>query len=177
MELIRIRSMGAPAQMQTAPGDPPFETGVLGVALSPKEIDGSEHTVVQVMLDDDRPGFDRTLLDCPLMAEIRTPAGDIVTRDLFDHDDFRHRLHRERADGGEELRGVLLLTGGALPPTYLRLAFLPVTVADTDGCDLVIARHDRDELLDAVDDAHRAGSLSEHEHHSLRTTIEQRHPA
>ncbi|MDZ7674509.1 MAG: hypothetical protein U5K30_05520 [Acidimicrobiales bacterium] len=177
MELIRIRSMGTPAQVQTSPGDAPFEHGVLGVAMSPKEIDGVEHTVVQLMLDADRPGFDQTLLDGPVVAEIRTPAGDVVTRDLFDHDEFRHRLHAERAEGGDELRGVLLLTNGELPPRYLRLAFLTTPVADTDGCDLIITRHDRDELLEAVDESHANGALADHEHQSLRVTIEQRHPS
>lgn len=177
MELIRIRSMGRPAQMQTSPGEPPFEAGVLGVAMSPKEIDGTEHTVVQLMVDDDRPGFDEGLLHDPVLAEIRTPAGDVITRDLFDHDEFRQRLHAERAEGGEELRGVLLVTDGGLPPRYLRLAFLPVAVADTEDCDLVITRHDRDELLAAVDASHAGGALADHEHRALRITVEQRHPS
>lgn len=176
MELIRIALGGRPSQMQTAPGDPSYEAGVLGVALSPKTIDGDEHTVVQLMLDDDRPGFDRTLLDCPLVAEIRTPAGDVVTRELFDHDVFRQRLHDERAVGGDELRGVLLLTDGQLPPAYLRLAFLTVPVADTDGCLLAVVRSDRDDLVAAIDAGHAAGALADSEFRSLSTMIEQRHP-
>lgn len=176
MELIRVRSVGSAAQMQTAPGDTPFEAGVLGLAMSPKAIDGTEHTVVQVMLDDDRPSFDRELLDCPMVAEIRTPAGDVVTRDLFDHAAFRRRLHADRAGGDDELRGVLLTTGGELPPAYLRLAFLAVAVSDTEGCDLVVSRHDRHELLAAVDGGHAQGAISDAEHRSLATTIEQRHP-
>lgn len=168
--------MGRPAQMQTAPGTPPYEGGILGAAVSPKLIDGDEHTVVQVMLDDDRPGFDRSLLDCPLVAEICTPAGDVVTRELFDHHRFRQELHAERAAGGDELRGVLLLTDGELPPAYLRLAFLAVPVVDTDGCDLVVIRSERAELLAAIDAGREDGSLDEHEHRGLRTTIQQRHP-
>lgn len=168
--------MGRPAQMQTSPGSPPFEGGILGAAMSPKPIDGSEHTVVQLMLDDDRPGFDRSLLDCPLVAEMRTPAGDVVTRELFDHDRFRQQLHAERAAGGDELRGVLLLTDGALPPAYLRLAFLAVTLPDTEGCELVVTRTERAELLAAIDAGRDDGSLREDEHRGLRTTIEQRHP-
>lgn len=175
-ELFRVESMGRPSQVQTAPGSPPFERGILGAALSPKQIDGTEHTVVQLMLDDDRPGFDPLLLDCPLVAEIRTPAGDVVTRELFDHDVFRRRLHAERAAGGDELRGVLLLTDGELPPAYLRLAFLTVSVADTAGCDLVVVRSARDELVGAIDAGRADGSLSEREHRGLLTTIEQRHP-
>ncbi|MDY7105490.1 MAG: hypothetical protein S0880_30245 [Actinomycetota bacterium] len=177
MELIRVRSAGAPAQVQTAPGDGPYELGVLGVAMHPKVIDGAAHTVVQVMLDDDRPGFDSALLDDPMTAEVRTPAGDVVSRELFDHDEFRRRLAAEQADGGNELRGVVLRTQGQLPPPYLRLAFLPVAVADTEGCDLVVARHGRDELLAAVDAARDDGGLSEHDHRNLRTAIDQRHPA
>ena len=176
MELLRVASSGRPAQMQTAPGTPPYEIGVLGAALSPKTIDGAEHTVVQVMLDDDRPGFDRSLLDCPLVAEVRTPAGDVVTRELFDHDEFRRHLHDERATGGDELRGVLLVTAGELPPAYLRLAFLAVSVADTEGCTLVVVRSDRDDLVAAIDAGKADGSLSLGEHRSLMTTIEQRHP-
>lgn len=176
MELIRIALGGRPSQMQTAPGDASYEAGVLGVALSPKTIDGAEHTVVQLMLDDDRPGFDRTLLDCPLVAEIMTPAGDIVTRELFDHDEFRQRLHDERTGGGGELRGVLLLTDGHLPPAYLRLAFLTVTVVDADGCLLAVVRSDRDDLVAAIDAGRTAGSLTDSEFRSLSMMIEQRHP-
>lgn len=176
MELIRLALGGQPSQMQTAPGDPPFEAGLLGVALSPKDIDGSPHTVVQAMFDDDRPGFDTTLLGCPLTAEIRTPAGDVVTRELFDHDAFRHELHAERASGGNELRGVLLLTGGQLPPAYLRLAFLDLPIGDTDGCTLVVSRSERNELVEAIDAGLQDGSLSDAEHRSLSTMIEQRHP-
>lgn len=175
MELIRLALGGRPSQMQTAPGDGPFDAGVLGVALSPKDIDGADHTVVQVMLDDDRPRFDRSLLDCPLVAEVRTPAGDVITRELFDHDGFRRRLQTERAGGGDDLRGVLLLTGGQLPPAYLRLAFLSVPIGDTEGCELVVTRFARDELVDAVDAGLADGSLTDGEHRSLTTMIEQRH--
>ena len=177
MELLHLALGGQPSQMQTAPGDPPFDAGLLGVALSPKDIDGTPHTVVQAMFDDDRPGFDSSLLDCPLTAEIRTPAGDVVTRELFDHDTFRRALHAERAGGGNELRGVLLLTGGELPPAYLRLAFLDLPIGDTAGCSLVIARSDRDDLVEAIDAGLQDGSLSDGEHRSLATMIEQRHPS
>jgi hypothetical protein len=128
------------------------------------------------MLDDDRPAFDRSLLDDPMTAEVRTPAGDVLTRELFDHDEFRRRLHVEQSEGGDELRCVVLLTDGRLPPAYLRLAFLPVAVEATDGCDLVVVRHDREELLAAVRASRDDGRLSERDHRSLRTAIEQRHP-
>ena len=52
-----------------------------------------------------------------------------------------------------------------------------MAIDDTDGCTLVVTRHDRDELTAAIDAAHENGSLSEREHRGLTTTIEQRHPA
>ena len=177
MHLISLALDGRPTQTQTAPGDAPYEAGVLGVAVHPKAIDGEDHTVVQIMLDDDRPGFDRTLLDCPMVAEVRTPAGDVITRELFDHDTFRRALDTERRAGGDDLRGVLLRTGGELPPPYLRLGFLALALADTDGCALVVSRFDRDELLEAVDAGRDDGSLAAGEHRSLTTMIDQRHPA
>jgi hypothetical protein len=173
---MRIRSAGRPAQVQTGPGSPEFERGVLGAAVSAKVIDGVERSVVQVMLDDDRPGFDAGLLDCPLLAEVRTPAGDVVARDLFDHDRFRRRLHDERAAGGDDLRGVLLMSEGELPPAYLRLAFLDVPVADTAGCDVVVARWEREAMVSALDGGREDGSLSGREHRGLLTMVEQRHP-
>ena len=96
MELLKVEMSGVPAQAETATGSGPYDAGVLGLAVHPKEIDGLEHTVVQLMLDDDRSGFDPALLGCPLVAEVRTPAGDLVARELFDHDAFRRRLHAER---------------------------------------------------------------------------------
>lgn len=177
MHLISIALDGRPTQSQTAPGDTPYEAGVLGVAVHPKTIDGEAHVVVQVMLDDDRPGFDRSLLDCPLVAEVRTPAGDVITRELFDHDAFRRALDRERHAGGDDLHGVLLRTGGELPPAYLRLGFLALPLADTAGCSLVVSRFGRDELVEAVDAGRADGSLAAVEHRSLTTMIDQRHPA
>ncbi len=162
--------------MQTSPGDAAFEAGVLGLAVSPKIIDERDQTVVQAMFDDDRPGFDPSLLDCPMTVEIRTPAGDVVTRELFDHDGFRRSLHAERSAGGDDRRGVLLLTNGAMPPAYLRLAFLDVPVADTADCSLVVSRFERDDLVAAIDAGRDDGSLSPGEHRSLSTMIDQRHP-
>ena len=43
-------------------------------------------------------------------------------------------------------------------------------------CDLVVSRHDRDQLLAAIDASHEGGALAGREHRNLRTTIEQRHP-
>lgn len=176
MELLRTDLPGRPMQVETAPGSVPFERGILGIAVSPKDIEGSEHTVVQLLLDDDQAGFDRALLDCPMVAELRTPAGDVITRELFDHDRFRSQLHQERQAGGNELRGVLVLTGGELPPPYIRLAFLAVPVTDTGGCSLFVVRTERDDLLAAIDAGHADGSLTDREHRGLRTTVEQRHP-
>lgn len=177
VELLRTELPGRPIQAETAPGSPPFERGILGAAVSPKTIDGTEHTVVQLLFDDDHPTFDPSLLDCPLVAELRTPAGDVVTRELFDHDRFRRQLQEERATGGKELRGVLVLTGGELPPPYIRLAFLTVPVAETAGCELVVIRSERDALAAAIHAGHADGSLTDREHRGLLTTVEQRHPA
>ena len=176
MHLISIALDGRPVQTQTAPGDAAHETGVLGVAVHPKVIDGDDHSVVQVMLDDDRPGFDRSLLDCPMVAEVRTPAGDVITRELFDHDAFRRDLDDERRAGGDDLRGVLLRTGGELPPAYLRLGFLDMALSDAEGCSLVVSRFGRDELIEAVDAGKADGSLAAGEHRSLTIMIDQRHP-
>ncbi|MDE0801682.1 MAG: hypothetical protein OSA99_00015 [Acidimicrobiales bacterium] len=176
MHLISIDLDGQPNQTQTAPGDTAYETGILGVAVHPKVIDGEDHTVVQIMVDDDRPGVDRSLLDCPMVAEVRTPVGDVITRELFDHDEFRRALDAERRAGGDDLRGVLLRTGGRLPPAYLRLGFLAVALSDTEGCSLVVSRFGRDELLEAVDAGRVDGSLAAGEHRSLTTMIDQRHP-
>src|SRR3546814_17064049 len=86
--------------------------------------------------------FDRTLLDSPLVAELRTPSGDVVVRDLFDHDRFRHDLRADQEAGGRVLRGVLVLTGGELPPPHVRLAFLPGSVSGTAGTTLAVVRTD-----------------------------------
>ena len=112
MELLRVELSGVAAPAETATGSDPYERGVLGISVDSKRIEGTDHTVMQVMFDDDRPGFDARTLECPLVAEIRSPAGDLITRELFDHDAFRQRLRVDRDTGDNDLRGVLLLTAG-----------------------------------------------------------------
>src|SRR5690349_20469098 len=104
--------------------------GLLGVDVRGRSIDGQDQTVVQILLDDDRPGFDPTLLDAPMVAELTDPDGRTVATEPFDHDRFRQRLRAERDAGESVLRGVLVLTDGELPPPYVRLAFLPVAIGD-----------------------------------------------
>ncbi len=176
MELLRIDLTGEQLQLHSPPGSIPFQHGLMGVAVSPKRVEGRDHTVVQLLLDDDLDDFDDDLLDGPLVAELRTPAGDLVTRELFDHDRFRRRLHAERTNGGHELHGVLVLTGGELPPHYIRLAFLRHGLDETGGCVLCIVRADRDELLWGIETGHATGAITDGERRSLITSIDQRHP-
>ena len=176
MDLLRLELIGGPGRIETSVGSPAWERGVLGVDVTGLAVEGEDHTVVQVLFDDDAPAFDRSLLDAPLVAELRTPAGDVVVRDLFDHDRFRRALQADQEAGGRELRGVLVLTGGELPPPYVRLAFLPVGVDGTAGTTLAVVRTDVADLVAAVDGALAVGEISEAEHRALHTTIEQRHP-
>jgi hypothetical protein len=177
MDLLRLELIGGPGRVETAVGSPAWERGVLGVDVTGLAVEGVDHTVVQVLFDDDAPAFDRSLLDSPLVAELRTPGGDVVVRDLFDHDRFRQELRSDQEAGGSELRGVLVLTGGELPPPYVRLAFLPVAVTGTAGTTLAVVRTDLPDLVMAVDDALEREEIDENEHRALLTTIEQRHPA
>ena len=177
MELLRVELSGVAAQAETATGSDPYERGVLGISVDSKRIEGTDHTVMQVMFDDDRPGFDARTLECPLVAEIRSPAGDLITRELFDHDAFRQRLRADRDTGGNDLRGVLLLTDGELPPAYLRFAFLDTALGHLGGCTLVVARSDRDDLVASIEQGYGEGLLTDEEYQGLMTTIDQRHPA
>lgn len=176
-DLLRLELIGGPGRVETAPGSTAATRGVLGVDVRGLAVEGVPHTVVQVLFDDDVPGFERALLDAPLAAELRSPAGEVVVRDLFDHDRFRRQLHEERETGRSTLRGVLVLPAGELPPNYVRLAFLPVDVADTAGTTLAVVRTDVPELVAAVDDALARGEITDAEHRALCTTIEQRHPS
>lgn len=177
MDLLRLELIGGPGRVETAVGSPAWERGVLGVDVSALAVEGEDHTVVQVLFDDDAPGFDRTLLDSPLVAELRTPSGDVVVRDLFDHDRFRHDLRADQEAGGRVLRGVLVLTGGELPPPHVRLAFLPVGVSGTAGTTLAVVRTDVPDLVMAVDDALEREEIDEDQHRALLTAIDQRHPS
>jgi len=174
-DLLRLELIGGPGRVQTAPGSPAAERGVVGVDVRGLVVEGDPHTVVQVLFDDDEPGFDRTLLDAPMLAELRNAAGDVVIRDLFDHHAFREALLAEQQAGGNELRGVLVLPGGELPPPHVRLAFLPVPVEKTAGAQLAIVRTDADALAVAIDAALRNGDIDRIEHRSMQTALRQRH--
>jgi hypothetical protein len=175
-DLLRLDLIGGPGRIETAPGSPAAERGLMGVDVRGLDIEGEPHTVVQVLFDDDTPGFDRSLLDAPLLAELRNPTGDVAIRDLFDHDVFRHALLAEQRSGGNELRGMLVLPGGQLPPPYVRLAFLQVPIERTAGSTLAVIRTEVEALTAAVDDALRDGHIDRIEHRSMMIAIEQRHP-
>ena len=183
MELISIPLAGGPAQvMVQEQGAVTGPHGVLGVDVASRTIDGHAWTVVQLLLDDDHPLFDRTLLDAPVVAEVRTHghadcgAPVALALEPFDHDAFRRRLHEEQAAGESTTRGVLVRTGGQLPPPYVRLAFLPIELARTAGADLLVRRTTVAELVAGVEAAHAAGEVSDDERRALLVTIEQRHP-
>jgi len=175
-DLLRLELIGGPGRVETAPGSPAAERGIIGVDVSALVVEGDPHTVVQVLFDDDAPGFDRTLLDAPMLAELRNATGDVVIRDLFDHHEFRQRLLAEQQAGGNELRGVLVLPSGELPPRYVRLAFLPVPLDRTVGAQLAVVRTDVESLRKAIDDARRDGNIDAIEHRSMSLALGQRHP-
>jgi hypothetical protein len=132
--------------------------------------------VVQVLLDDDHPDFDPALLDQPLVAELHGPDGSLVAREPFDHDRFRRQLLAERDAGESVTRGVLVLTGGELPPAWVRLAFLPVPVAATGDLALTVARTSVTELIGGLDDAYARGEVTDQERQAVIVAISQRHP-
>lgn len=175
MELLRIDLAGTATRVNFD-GASPGPTGVLGVDVAPTVIDGAAHTAVQLLLDDDAPGFDAGLLDGPVVVDLVTSSGVVLARELLDHDRFRRQLRAERDLGRSTLRGVLVLTEGALPPPWVRLAFLPVDLASTAGALLVLRRSTVPDLLAGVDAAHGAGELTDDERRTAITSIEQRHP-
>jgi hypothetical protein len=183
MELLSIPLAGGPTQVMVQ--DLPAVTGphgVLGVDVASRTIDGHHWTVVQLLLDDDHPLFDRSLLDAPVVAEVRThghaDCGDPVVLALepFDHDAFRRQLAAEHAAGQSTTRGVLVRTGGELPPPFVRLAFLPIELAETAGADLLVRRTTVAELVAGVEKAFAEGGITDDDRRALLTTIEQRHP-
>lgn len=182
MELISVPLAGGPTQVMAR--DLPVVDGphgVLGVDVASRTIDGHHWTVVQLLLDDDHPLFDRTLLDAPLVAEVRTHGhadGRPVALSVepFDHDAFRQQLQREHAAGQATTRGVLVRTGGDLPPPYVRLAFLPIEIAETAGADLLVRRTTVAELVAGVEAAHATGDITDDDRRALLISIEQRHP-
>jgi hypothetical protein len=183
MELLSIPLAGGPAQVMVH--DLPAVTGphgVLGVDVAARTIDGHHWTVVQLLLDDDHPLFDRVLLDAPVVAEVRTHGhadcgGPVVLAiEPFDHDAFRQQLAAEHAAGEATTRGVLVRTGGELPPPYVRLAFLPLELAETAGADLIVRRTTVAELVSGVESAYANGDVTDDDRRALLLSIEQRHP-
>lgn len=179
VELISLDLEGGPVQVLTA--EQPAITGphgVVGVDVSARSIDGTHWTVVQLLLDDDHPLFDPSLLDAPVVAELRGRHGEgaVLALEAFDHDAFRQRLLHEHAEGTATTRGVLVLTGGQLPPAHVRLAFLPLELAETAGARLVVRRTTVAELVGGVERAFAAGEITDDERRALLVSIEQRHP-
>jgi hypothetical protein len=151
-------------------------TGLVGVDVAATTVDGAPRTVVQLLFDDDQPSFDRALLHAPIVAEVVGPDGEPLAREPFDHDAFRRQLRAEQDAGESTTRGVLLLTGGELPPPWVRLAFLPVPLERTGGARLVLRRTTVEELRAGVEQAHGAGAIDERERQGLLTVIDQLHP-
>lgn len=177
VELLRFPLTGRAVRVGTEGSGAPAEAvGVLGVDVAPTTIDDRPYVVVQVLFDDGRPTFDRGLLDEPLVAELVDSAGHVTLREPFDHDQFRRTLQRERHAGQETTRGVLILTHGELPPPWIRLAFLPLDLAQTEGSTLVVRRTTLDELLAGVDASYEAGEIGDDERRALVIAIEQRLP-
>lgn len=176
MELARVALTGTPLRVEADGSTGALGPGLLGVDVAAAAVDGAPHTVVQVLLDDDAAGFDRTLLDGLLVAEVLDDDA-VRAREPFDHDAFRRRLQAERDAGERTTRGVLLLTGGELPPPWIRLAFLPVAMADTAGAALVIRRTTPAELVAGVEEAYALGELTDDERRSVLTVIDQHLPA
>ena len=117
MELISAALQGGPVQVLTK--DLPVlegPHGVIGIDVASQTIDHHPWTVVQLLLDDDHPLFDRTLLDAPLVAEVRGHHGDgpTLAMEPFDHHAFREQLQLEREQGTSQTRGVLVTTDGTL---------------------------------------------------------------
>ena len=182
MELLSVPLAGGPAQVMTQDlGALTGPHGVLGVDVASRTIDGHHWTVVQLLLDDDHPLFDRTLLDAPVVAEVRThghaDGGPVALAiEPFDHDAFRRQLEAEHAAGESTTRGVLVRTGGELPPPFVRLAFLPIELAETAGADLLVRRTTVAELVAGVEAAYARGEITDDDRRALLITIEQRHP-
>jgi hypothetical protein len=176
MELFRILLDGRPHRVANQNGSTGTGPGVVGIDVAPRELDGVEHTVAQLLLDDDHPLFDRALLDGPIVAELIARDGAVLAREPFDHDRFRRQLQAERDAGESITRGVLVLTGGELPPPYVRLAFLPVAIASTAGAELIVRQSSVAELIAGVEQAYADGEITDDERRAVLISIEQRHP-
>ena len=176
MEPVSVALTGRPVRFTGEGGAPVSpDPGVIGLDISSTSVDDVAHTVVQLLLDDDATGFDPGLLDRPVVAEL-IDGVDIVAREPFDHDQFRRRLKAERSVGESTTRGVLLLTGGDLPPRWVRLAFLAVDITRTAGLALVVRPTTRAELVEGVESAHARGDITDDEQRAVLASIEQRHP-
>ncbi|MCB0971359.1 MAG: hypothetical protein KDA97_07565 [Acidimicrobiales bacterium] len=182
IDLISLELAGGPAQVLAAAIDRPTAAGLVGVDVAAATIDGHATTVVQLLLDDDHPGFDATLLDAPLVAELRTHGHGpdaspvVLALEPLDHDAFRRRLAQEQADGASTTRGVLVRTGGQLPPPHVRLAFLPLEIAATAGTCLTVRRTTVAELVAGIEAAFARGEVTDDERRAVLVGIEQRHP-
>jgi len=201
MALLRLALSGSSHRFHSdATSGVVEKVGILGVDISPRTVGDSHFTVVQVLLDDERPDGDRSLLSCPLVAEVtRPPAGgildtvaaatleeseprlpsdpDVVASALFDHDAFRRKLKAE-TDAGESItRGVLVLDNGELPEPWARFAFVPIPLRVTAGLELRIYRSSVEELNSGVETAFAAGRVNEDERRNLLMSIDQHHPA
>ena len=175
MDEVQLELDGGPRR-EVADDQQRAASGLIGVDVAETRVDGTPRTVVQLLLDDDQPGFDRTLLSAPIVAEVTSADGAPVAREPFDHDAFRRQLLAERQAGESTTRGVLLLTDGEPPPPWVRLAFLPLPLAQTAGTRLVLRRTTVGELRDGVERAHADGSIDDRERHGLLTVIDQLHP-
>ena len=71
---------------------------------------------------------------------------------------------------------MLVRTGGELPPPYVRLAFLPIELAETAGADLLVRRTTVAELVAGVEAAYAKAEITDDDRRALLITIEQRHP-
>lgn len=179
--LLRINLTGAPLRLHAdVSGGVVEELGILGVDVSPREIAGENYSVVQLILDDQRPDDEGSLLDSPLVADV-VRAGDDpdsapLARALFDHDDFREKLRREHEAGESVTRGILILNEGELPPPWIRMAFLPIPLKVTAGMSLVVHRSTVDELVSGIETSFAQGLATEDERRSMLVSIEQHHP-
>lgn len=176
MLLAEIELAGSPVRVMAADDGAQLAGDVLGVDVTRRRIGGAEHTVVQVLLDDDRPAFDRALYDAPVLVDVVGRDGELVGRELLDHDRFRRALRDERDAGVDERRGVLLLTDGALPERWVRLAFVPVPLVATAGASLRLRRTTVDDLVAGVEQATLDGVMTDAERSTVLTTIDQLHP-
>lgn len=175
--MLRIELDGRPVRRLADDADAAAAaTGVIGADVAARDVSGDPRTVVQLLLDDDRPGFDASLLDGPLVAELVGPDGEVAAREPFDHDRFRRKLAAEHAAGESTTRGVLARVGGELPPPWVRLAFLPVELGSTAGSTLVVRRTTVDELEAAVEQAFEHGAVTDAERLAMLVSIDQLHP-